>query len=213
MTWLVAMERNGKIRDALRRRGIEAISCDLRPTTVPGPHIEGDVVPLLKYRWSGVIAHPDCTYLTHAGIRWLYHGGRKENGVDEDRWAKMEAACETFLACLKANAPFVAVENPKMHPHALQRIGRAPSQIVQPWWFGDPFFKGTCWWIEGLPLLQPTDMLTPPAYGTDSYKAWSAVHRMPKSADRADKRAETYPGMAEAIGDQWGLGDLLRRAA
>ena len=40
---------------------------DLLPTESPGPHIQGDVRPLLLERWDLVIAHPPCTYLCNSG--------------------------------------------------------------------------------------------------------------------------------------------------
>lgn len=209
MTWLIACERNGRIRDAFLRRGIDAISCDIKPTTAPGPHIEGDVLPLLAYRWSGVIAHPECKFLTNAGVKHLYVDGRKENGRDERRWEAMREAVEFYRACMNANAPKVAVENPVMHGHAAALLGHPARHHVQPWWFGDPMFKATGWWLKGLPRLRETNRLTPPAPGTEEHKRWSWVHRCPPSADRSAIRSVTPPGMAEAIADQWGVGDMV----
>jgi len=75
---------------------------------------------------------------------------------------------------------------------------------VQPWWFGEPFFKATGFELIGLPELRPTNRLTPPAPGTDEHKAWSRVHRMPPGPERARLRSETFPGLAAACADQWG---------
>ncbi len=72
MTWLIACEFSGIVRDAFIAAGVPAISCDLEPTEQPGPHIQGDVVPLLGYKWSGIVAHPPCTYLANSGVRWLH---------------------------------------------------------------------------------------------------------------------------------------------
>lgn len=202
MTWLVACEESGTIRDALLAAGVDAVSCDLKPTSAPGPHIVGDALEQIQRRWAGVIAHPVCTYLTNAGAKHLYVGGRKENGPDPDRWLGLHFAARFFNAFKSANAPRVAIENPVPHGHALARIGR-PTQYVQPWWFGDPAFKATGWWLTGLPPLVPTDRLTPPKPGTDEHKRWSFIHRMSPGPDRAELRSKAFPGMARAIAAQW----------
>jgi hypothetical protein len=77
-------------------------------------------------------------------------------------------------------------------------------QIVQPWWFGEPQFKATGLYLRGLPPLVETRRLTPPAPGAPEHKAWSRVHRMPPGADRAKERSRFFPGIAEAMADQWG---------
>lgn len=74
MRVLVACEYSGVVRDAFRRRGHDALSCDLLPTEAPGPHHEGPVEDLLDEEWDLVVAHPPCTYLSNSGVRWLYTG-------------------------------------------------------------------------------------------------------------------------------------------
>lgn len=212
MTWLIACEESGEIRDAMLARGIDAVSCDLKPTRKPGPHIQGDALEQIERRWAGVIAHPVCKYLTNAGAKHLYLGMRKENGPDPDRWKNMREAAAFFNAFKAANAPQIAIENPIPHEHARALIGR-PSQYVQPWFFGDEAFKATGWWLCGLPLLQPTNRLTPPKPGTEEHRRWSFIFRMPPGPDREERRSATFPGHAAAIADQWGVGDLLARAA
>lgn len=213
MTWLIACEESGAIRDAMLSRGIDAVSCDLKPTSKPGPHIVGDALEQIGRRWAGVIAHPVCTVLTNAGAKHLYTGGRKENGLNLARWDDLRRAAAFFNAFKNANAPMIAIENPIPHCHARALIG-APSQYVQPWWFGEKAFKATGFWLYGLPRLVPTDMLTPPKPGTDEHKEWSFIHRMAPGHDRAEKRSKTFPGIASAAADQWGrYGDLLSRIA
>ena len=203
MTWLIACERSGIIRDAMLARGIDAVSCDLEPSRRPGPHIVGDALEQIEKRWAGVIAHPVCKYLTNAGAKHLYIGGRKENGKDVNRWQAMLRGAEFFNAFKRANAPRIAIENPIPHCHARALIG-SPTQYVQPWWFGDPFFKATGWWLTGLPPLVPTDRLVPPRPGTHEHKEWSMIHRCPPGEDREEKRSQTFPGHASAVADQWG---------
>jgi hypothetical protein len=84
---------------------------------------------------------------------------------------------------------------------------------VQPWWFGDPFFKATGWELIGLPPLKPTNKLTPPKKGTPEHKAWSAVHMASPGPDRWKERSRSFPGMAAACAAQWGGVAEQQRAA
>lgn len=213
MTWLVACECSGAIRDALLAEGIDAVSCDLKPTRKPGPHIQGDALEQIERRWAGVIAHPVCKRLTNAGAKHLYNGGRKENGRNEAMWRDMIEGAKFFNAFKRANAPLIAIENPIQHCHARELCGDL-RPFVQPWWFGDPYFKATGFWRKGLPPLKPTNKLTPPKPGTEEHKQWSMIHRMPPGPEREEKRSNTFPGLAKAVAQQWGhYGDLLMVAA
>lgn len=203
MTWAVLCECSGAIRDALLAVGVDAVSVDLKPTRKPGPHIQGDALEYMHRRWAGVIAHPVCRVLTNAGAKHLYIGGRKENGPEPQRWADLHKAAAFFNAFKNSNAPRIAIENPIPHKHARALIG-APTQYVQPWWFGDEAFKATGFWLYGLPPLVATDKLTPPKPGTDEHKRWSFIHRMPPGPDREEKRSNTFPGIAAAAAQQWG---------
>lgn len=186
---LVACEYSGAVRDAFIRRGIRAISCDFLPTENLGPHIQGDVRPYLRREWRLVIAHPSCTYLCNSGVRWLHER--------EGRWELMEDAAEFFLECLNANSDLVAVENPVMHKYAKEIIGKSQSFSVQPWQFGDPAKKRTCFWTRGLPPLVPTSIMT-------AADARADCHLAPPGPDRWKERSRTYQGIADAIANQWG---------
>lgn len=186
MRVLVACEYSGRVRDAFLARGHDAISCDLLPTEVPGPHVQGDVSALLREPWDLVIAHPPCTYLANSGVRWLH--------TDPSRWERMREGAAFFMACLGANAPRVAVENPVMHGHAGIR---KPDFTVQPWQFGDPAKKRTCFWTKGLSPLTPTSEMT-------AKDAVAECHLARPGPDRWKLRSRTYPGIAQAIADQWG---------
>ena len=204
MTWLIACEESGAIRDAMLAIGIDAVSCDLKPTSAPGPHIVGDALEQIKRRWSGVIAHPVCTVLTNAGAKHLYIGGRKINGPYPPRWDDLQKAAAFYNEFKWANAPLVAIENPVMHGHARAMCEDHKRQFVQPWWFGDKAFKATGWHLIGLPKLVATNKLTPPKPGTAEHKEWSFIHRMAPGPDRAELRSKTFPGMASAAAVQWG---------
>jgi hypothetical protein len=202
---LIACEYTGAMRRAFRARGHAAWSCDLLPA-LDGDrhHIQGNCrKAILENGWDLIIAHPPCTFLCNSGVRWLYGG--KGNVRDLERWRQMEEGAAFFKWLLVRPAcPFIAVENPIMHVYAKDIIGRGPDQIVQPWHFGDPFFKATGWWLRSLPVLVPTKKLTPPKPGTAEHKKWSAVHRASPGPDRWAERSATYPGLAAAAAKQWG---------
>lgn len=189
MKVLIACEYSGRMRDAFLSKGHDVVSCDLLDTEVPGPHIIGDVMPILRQRWDMVIAHPPCTRLCNSGVRWL---------AERNLWDEMRQGAEFFLACLNANACYVAVENPVMHRYAREIIGRGPDFTVQPWQFGDNFKKRTCFWTRGgLPPLKPTSSL-------DGSTAKAEVHMASPGINRWKERSRTYPGIAQAAADQWG---------
>lgn len=196
---------------ALRRHGAVAAECDLEEARAPGWHIRGDVLDVMRWgTWDAAIFHPVCRYLTNAGVRWLYQGGRRwnpdgsENARNPDRWAKMEAGAAFFRACLEAPIPFVAVENQVPHEYAAALIGEEFAFSFQPHEHGEPEFKRTCIWIRGgLPVVEPSDPLDVPAPGTDDHKAWSKVHRAPPGADREEIRSQTLPGVADALAAVW----------
>jgi hypothetical protein len=188
VTWLIACEYSGRVRDAFLARGIDAVSCDLLPTEVAGPHIIGDVTEILQRRWAGVIAHPPCTRLCNSGVRWL---------AERDLWADMREGAAFFKDCLNANAPLVAVENPVMHKYAREIVGRGSDFTVQPWQFGDPAKKRTCFWTRGLPPLTATSKM-------QASEARADCHLASPGPDRWKERSRTYPGIAAAIAAQYG---------
>jgi len=50
MKVLIACEFSGIVRDAFIKKGHTAISCDLLPTEIPGPHYQGDVREIIRSR-------------------------------------------------------------------------------------------------------------------------------------------------------------------
>jgi len=207
---LIGCERSGVLRRAFLARGIDAWSCDLEPADDgSNRHIRGNLLDHLDDGWDLLaVLHPPCTRLCNSGVRWLYIGGRRVNGHDPQGWADLEAAAAFYRACReRGNVLRRALENPIMHAHAVRLTGRRHVQFVQPWWFGDPFFKATGLELINLPKILPTNRLAPPRPGTAEHKAWSRVHRQSgwgkHAADRARARSETFPGMADALAEQW----------
>lgn len=195
MRVLVACEYSGRVRDAFRAIGHDAVSCDLLPTDLPGPHYQGNVLDIIGDGWDLMIAHPPCTRLANSGVRWL---------AERNLWSEMEEAAGFYLELRNAPIPKKCIENPIMHKYARELLGNVPRQVVQPWWFGDPTFKATGYELNGLPELVPTDKLDPPQVGTDEHKAWSWVHRCPPGPMRWKIRSTTPQGIANAMAAQWG---------
>ncbi|WP_374414235.1 hypothetical protein [Novosphingobium colocasiae] len=208
---LIACERSGVVRRAFLAAGHDAWSCDIEPADDgSNRHIRGDVRDHLDDGWDLLaVMHPPCTVLCNSGAKWLYIGGKKINGPDPQRWANLDEAAAFYRALRDARQiRRRAVENPIMHRHAIRLTGRGKVQFIQPWWFGDPFFKATGLELIDLPPLRPTQRLTPPRPGTPEHKAWSKVHRQSGwgkyAADRARQRSQTFPGPAAAMAAQWG---------
>lgn len=196
----VVCETSGKVREAFRRRGHYAVSCDLLPADDGSRHHhQGDALLFLaKERFDLLIAHPPCTYLCNSGVQWLTRTPPNQTpGVlyGEQRWQALDRAAEFFLALRGFNIP-TAIENPIMHKHGMRRIGLAPTQIVQPYMFGHPELKATCLWLIGLRSLRATNWLPPP------YE--QRVFEQPPGPDRWKIRSETYQGIADAMAEQWG---------
>lgn len=197
MRALIACECSGVVRRALRARGIDAWSCDLKPAEDGDPHhIRGDAIAAAYgQRWDAMIAHPECTYLANSGAKHLYAGMRAENGPAADRWAHMGAAAAFFLALWNAPVPRIAIENPIMLGHPRRLFGiPAPTQTIQPWEHGHGETKATCLWLKGFPPLFASNVVQGRV---------ARVHRMAPGPSRKADRSRTYPGIARAIAEQW----------
>lgn len=186
MRVLVACEYSGTVRDAFRALGHYAMSCDLLPTDVPGPHYQGDVFDVIGDGWDLMIAHPPCTRLCNSGVCWL----EKRN-----LWDDMKQGAAFFKRIMEADIPKIAIENPIPHKYALAEIGRRYDQIIQPWMFGHGETKATCLWLKNLPPLMSTCF---------SSERVQRLHLLPPSETRAKERSKTYPGIAQAMAEQWG---------
>ena len=198
---LLACEESQITTIEMRLKGLEAYSCDIEEPSGGKPewHIQGDVREVLYDDWDLIIAHPPCTYLANSGVQWLT--GAKAIPV---RLAQMEEGANFFKLFLDHECDKVAIENPIMHKYALEIIGRKHDQIVQPYMFGHPERKATCFWLKNLPKLIPTNdvkhiMLTLPK------REQQRLHYLPPGRERAKLRSKTFPGIAKAMADQWGV--------
>ena len=209
MRVLVACEESQAVCKAFRARGHEAYSCDLIPCSGGHPewHIQQDAIHLINGdcdfytcdgtlhsihgKWDLLIAHPPCTNLAISGARWF-----PEKIAD----GRQQASIDFFMAFVNADCPRIAIENPI---GIMSTKYRKPDQIIHPWWFGELEEKSTCLWLKGLPKLIPTNdvrekMLKLPK------KQRERLHYLPPSPDGAKIRSKTFPGIAEAMAEQWG---------
>ena len=195
MRVLVACEFSGVVRDAFRKEGHNAMSCDLLPTDVEGPHYQGDVRFLLRpeWGWDLMIAHPPCTHLAVSGARWF-----------KDKMEEQEEALAFVRELLLAPIPMIALENPVS---VISTRIRKPDQYIQPWQFGTPESKKTGLWLKGLPLLKSTNVLELPARGYWENQTPSGQNKLGPSADRWKERSRFPVGIAEAMATQWGRMD------
>ena len=214
MRVLVACEYSGRVRDAFRSRGHDAMSCDLLPTDVDGPHNRGDIMDVLHDGWDLMIAHPPCTYLTIAA-EWAYKDEQKKKIkpgtlVGQARREAREEAIKFVIALANAPIERIAIENPV---GVLSSRWREPDQFIQPYEYGEDASKKTCLWLKNLPKLTPTGVfpqrLAPSADGRSYSFRWgnqtdSGQNREPPSDDRWKVRSTTWQGWADAMAEQWG---------
>jgi site-specific DNA-cytosine methylase len=185
MQVLIACEFSGKVRDAFRKRGHDAYSCDILPANPPSLyHYQGDIFDVLKMnnKWDLIIAHPPCTALCVSGNR---------------HYANTDARAEAVKFVEKiwnTNCEKLVIENPVGVLNSFSKILPKPYYI-QPWQFGHGETKKTGLWSRGLPQLQPTNIVE----GREA-----RIHKMPPSKDRGLLRSITYDGIAKAMAEQWG---------
>lgn len=216
---LIACEESQTVCKAFRSKGFEAYSCDIQQPSGGHPewHILGDalisllggIVTTMDGKehdvgtWDLLIAHPPCTYLTVTGNRWFNISRYGEKAVQ--RYKDREEAADFFMRFVKCKSPRVAIENPIGY---MSTVYQKPTQIIQPYMFGDPARKATCLWLKGLPELIPTDIVEPDIIrykngnGTDN--PWHMETLKLPSTERAKARSKTFPGIAKAMVDQWG---------
>lgn len=210
MKVLVACEESQEVCKAFRTKGHEAYSCDTQECSGGHPewHICGDCIPILKggcfetmdgtkhdiNKWDMIIAHPPCTYISNAGVRFLYPGGK--GILNEERLRKGIEATHFFLRFLYADCDRIAIENPV--PSTVYCLPKY-DQIIQPWMFGHPLQKKTCLWLKGLPPLMPTEICEERQSSKIPGNWFNHGGK-----DRQKNRAKTFPGIAKAMAEQWG---------
>ena len=221
MNVLVACEESQTVCKAFRERGHRAFSCDLVPCSGGHPewHIQGDALQLINGNctfvtadthththtqagpWDLLIAHPPCTYLTVTGNSWF---NIEKYGAKAIKRAQLrQEAFEFFMKFVNAKCDRIAIENPIGF---VSSYYKKPTQVIQPYQFGEDARKATCLWLKNLPPLKPTKIINytvvKTGHGTDS--PWHAYTWNLPPAERARARSKTFPGIANAMAEQWG---------
>ena len=215
MRILVACEESQAVTIELRKLGHDAFSCDLQDCSGGHPewHFKQDVFEVINMGWDMMIAFPPCTYLTLTGNKWMKpEFSERFPTRKKDR----EDAINFFL--MLANAPIdkIAIENPI---GIMSTQYKKPTQIIQPYYFGDSAQKTTCLWIKNLPLLfhaKERDLFNDKIthVENESIRVSKSGNRMGewyyqtgmitlKDGLRAKARSKTFPGIAKAMAEQW----------
>ena len=208
MKVLIACEESQRVCTAFRIRGHEAYSCDIVEPSGGHPewHIHGDVLQIIGggtietmdgvehnvSKWDMMIAHPPCTKTSNAGANHLW----RNKQLNVKRYYEGMCGKALFMALLHADIQKIAIENPT--PSAVFEFPK-PTQIIQPYMFGDPYTKRTLLWLKGLPKLQPTNVVEPRQTCHEA-GTWFTKG----GVERQKNRSKTFYGIAEAMAEQWG---------
>jgi hypothetical protein len=203
---LVACEESQAVTKEFRSLGLEAYSCDIQPCSggCPDWHIEGDAIQeAYSGKYIAMIAFPPCTHLAVSGAAWFEQkrkDGRQQEGID------------FFMKIVNAPIKHIAVENPV---GIMSKIYKKPTQVIQPYYFGDKAQKTTCLWLKNLPMLYHNDKpnlfdqnvthVKPDGnviYGNKMY-SWAANKWYKNGEERSRERSKTFPGIAKAMAQQW----------
>lgn len=174
----------------------------------------------INNKWDMIIAFPPCTHLAVSGARYFEtkrKDGRQREGI------------EFFCKFLTVDCDKIVIENPvniisgdyveKWFPDIAEKYGLpiAPSQRIHPWMFGDNYSKNTCLWIKGLPLLVPKVTEEPEMEWIEwidrktgrkkRQNKWyfDAFKNAKTDQERSMIRSKTFPGIAQAMAEQWGV--------
>lgn len=156
--------------------------------------------------WDLIIAHPPCTYFRNATMVNL---GRKDHPeVFNEEWkkqfyAKRNNAFDFVKTIWNANCDKIVIENVVgyLNTHFMK-----PTQIIQPFMFGEPYRKATCLWIKGLSKLEPTNIVKPTCKWVRHYlkSKNDLVGYEKKGVLSATERSKTFRGVEIAMAEQWG---------
>jgi site-specific DNA-cytosine methylase len=192
MKVLVACEYSGTVREAFRKAGHDAWSCDLLPTDIEGNHYQDDALRVAyNNHWDLMIAHPPCTDIAVSGAAHF-----KQKIAD----GRQQAALEFVRALLNAPIDKICLENPVS---VISTKIRKPNQTIQPFMFGHLEQKRTCLWLKGLPPLVGTNNVYDEMMKLPRSKR-ERLHYLGPSANRWKLRSTTFSGIAEAMASQWG---------
>lgn len=205
---------------AFRKKGHNAFSCDIADCYGDHPewHIKDDCQNILLgncvfktvggdeifvANWDLIIAHPPCTFLSNVQAP-LYDKKKFGNEKVKRRRMNQKKAIDFFRLFTQLECRW-CIENP---PGIMNVIFRKPDQIIQPFWFGEHATKRTCLWLNGLPALRKTKLVTPPEphkyKNSNSLGEWMYKTSLLPPNERSRARSKTFEGIANAMADQWG---------
>ena len=200
---LVACEESQTVCKAFRLFGFDAFSCDIQECSGGHPewHIQGDAVAeAYSGKYDLMIAHPPCTYLSKAGARWLYKGGK----LNAERYELGLQGKAFFEAMLNAPIKHIAVENPT--PMKIFKLPKH-TQRIEPYAYGHEWSKRTLLWLKNLPMLNPTKInydFTPYLPSNTGGKKRGQKYSIGVSKN-AKESSKTFEGVALAMVEQWGV--------
>ena len=204
---LIACEESDEVRGRFEKLGFDAWSCDLVDNrNHNAKHYKGNVFDIINDGWDAMIAFPPCTHLAVSGAKHFEQkrkDGRQQEGIN------------FFMDIINAPIKHIAVENPV---GIMSKIYRKPSQVIQPYYFGDEAQKTTCLWLKNLPLLyhnSSTDLFNTEVthVGKGEIIIFDSGRKMSKwfaetfnytKEERAKIRSKTFPGIGQAMATQWG---------
>lgn len=190
MRVLIGCEESATVRDAFRRLGHDAWSCDIVESRGDREfHLIKDIMLAITDDgpWDIIVLHPPCTALAVSGNRW-YGKGMPRN---QERLAAIQWTCRLWeLALLNARIG-CALENPVSV--IWEYVGK--PDYIQPWQFGHGETKATGILTHNLPPLSPTNVVD----GREQ-RVW----KMPPGPNRKRDRSKTFQGVADAMAAQWG---------
>lgn len=185
---LVCCEHTGALSSEFAKLGFDVTTCDLKPSYGNCNHYQGDVFDIVPGSFNALIGFPPCTYLANSGIHF--------NKTVKGRSEKTLSAALFVEKLFSLDIQFIALENPVGW---LNINWRMPTQIIRPWYFGDPYRKEICLWLKGLPPLIDT-CVSP----IRKHVANHTNGRMSQDIKSEIKSSWLwYPNMCKAIASQW----------
>ena len=177
--------------DAFRARGHDAMSCDLLPTDVPGPHYQGDVRDVLD---DGLGPDDRAPAL---------HRPRSLGQATSRPSVRTGGSRPVWISCVCYwQRPCQGSPSKTPNPLSAARFG-SQTRSSNLGCSDTGKRKETHLWLKGLPSLVPTRIVS----GREQ-RIW----KLPPSPDRWKIRSETYQGIADAMAEQWG-GDLTAESS
>jgi len=192
---LVLCEFSDTVSSAFRKRQFHVTSNDLLPSEGdPEFHIQGDCFEAMDKvgKVDLIVMHPPCTCIAVSGNSTYGRGMAKH----EERLNSIQWTMKLWEKA-KAHADHIAMENP------VNVLPVKATQFVQPYFFGHPEQKKTGFWLHNLPKLEATENVFEQMMELPKNKR-QRLHYLPPSADRWKIRSKTFPGLADAVADQWG---------